>query len=250
MLKACINGPRHPWEHPALPVTPAQLARDVARVAAAGADAVHLHVKDQQGSDTLDGGALADVLAEVDGTAAGVPLGVTTGAWALPDPAERVAAIAAWTARPDFAAVNWHEDGADDVAAVLLEQDVAVEAGLWHVQAVEAWLGSPHRDRCCRVLLELPDGPDPAGTEAEAERLLARLRAGVGDRIPVVLHGAGSSAWPALAYAARCGLSTRIGLEDVLALPDGSPAPDNVALVRAARGVLDAGGTPAERPRR
>jgi uncharacterized protein (DUF849 family) len=165
-----------------------------------------------------------------------------------------VAAIAAWTARPDFASVNWHEDGAEDVAAALLEQDVGVEAGLWHVQAVEAWLESPYRDRCCRVLLELPDGLDPAGTEAEAEQLLARLHAGVGDRIPVLLHGEGSSAWPALACAARCRLSTRIGLEDVLVLPDGSPAPDNVALVRAARRVLGEaagdGDTPAQRPRR
>ncbi|MGN6634958.1 MAG: 3-keto-5-aminohexanoate cleavage protein [Oryzihumus sp.] len=33
----------------------------------------------------------------------------------------------------------------------------------------------------------------------------------------------------------RRGLDTRVGLEDTLRLPDGTPAPDNAALVAAAR---------------
>jgi uncharacterized protein (DUF849 family) len=35
--------------------------------------------------------------------------------------------------------------------------------------------------------------------------------------------------------AAALGLMLRIGLEDVAELPDGSPAPDNAALVAATR---------------
>ncbi len=45
--------------------------------------------------------------------------------------------------------------------------------------------------------------------------------------VPVLLHGEGTSAWPALLLAGRLGLSTRIGLEDVLVLPDGAQAADN-----------------------
>jgi len=41
-----------------------------------------------------------------------------------------------------------------------------------------------------------------------------------------------------LRHANRRGLQTRIGLEDALELPDGSRAPDNVALVAAARTIL------------
>jgi uncharacterized protein (DUF849 family) len=41
LLKACVNGPRRPGEHRAQPVTAADLATDVRRVVAAGADAVH-----------------------------------------------------------------------------------------------------------------------------------------------------------------------------------------------------------------
>jgi len=238
LLKACVNGPRLPAEHAALPVTPAALAADVAAVVAAGAGAVHLHVKDGEGVDTLGHDELAAVLAAVGAAAPGVPIGVTTGAWTIPDPAGRVAAIRSWSTQPDFASVNWHETGADSVAEALLGRGVGVEAGLWHSAAVAAWLGSPYRDRCCRVLIELPDGLDQVATEAEADRLLAEVRAGVHDRIPVLMHGEGTSCWPALRLASRRGLDTRIGLEDVLELPDGSPAPDNRSLVVAARALL------------
>jgi len=145
--------------------------------------------------------------------------------------------VRGWTALPDFASVNWHEPGAEQVATTLLERGVGVEAGLWHAEAVDAWLASPSRDRCVRGLLELPDGLDEAATLAEAGRLLALVRE-YHVRTPVLLHGEGSSCWPALQEAVQQGLATRIGLEDVLELPDGSLASDNVALVDAARALL------------
>lgn len=238
LLKACLNGVRRSAEHPALPVTPAALARDTALVVAAGAGAVHLHVKDREGADTLGAAEMTAVLAAVRAAAPGVPIGVTTGAWTIPDPRGRVAAIRSWSALPDFASVNWHEPGADVVAAVLLERGVDVEAGLWRADAVAAWQSSPSRDRCFRVLVELPGGLDPAGTQAEADRLLAQISAGAGADPPVLLHGYGTSCWPALRHAGRLGLATRIGLEDTLELPDGSAAPNDGALVVAARAIL------------
>ena len=197
-------------------------------VRAAGADAVHLHVKDAAGRDTLDGATLGEVLAAVRAAVPGLPLGVTTGAWTEPDPAARVAAVRGWSALPDFASVNWHEDGAEDLAEALLDRGVGVEAGIWHSRAARAWLVSPLRDRCLRVLVELPDRTDQL---ARGERLAAMVDDGSRE---VLLHGEGGSAWPLLRLAAARGLATRIGLEDVLVLPDGSAAPDNASLVRAA----------------
>ena len=237
LLKACLNGARLPAEHPALPVTAAALARDAVAVRAAGADAVHVHVKDADGRDTLEGAALADVLSAVRAAAPGLPVGVTTGAWAEPDPAARVAAVRSWPVLPDFASVNWHEDGAEGVAAALLDRGIGVEAGLWHSRAVEAWQTSPYRDHCLRVLVELPDRPDPGATAGRAARLVALVQ---GAAREVLLHGEGASAWPLLRLAAPQGLATRIGLEDVLVLADGAPAPDNAALVRGARAVVTA----------
>ncbi|WP_432483440.1 3-keto-5-aminohexanoate cleavage protein [Kineococcus esterisolvens] len=251
MLKACVNGARGPGEHPALPVTPGELARDVAEVAAAGADAVHLHVKDAAGADTLDAAALAEVLAAVREAAPAVPVGVTTGAWALPDPVRRLAAIRSWERSallPDFASVNWHEDGADEIAGALLQLGIGVEAGIWHRAGAGTWLASVHRHRCVRVLLELPDGLAEPQVQHQAEQLLHLVERSHDDaaREPqVLLHGEGATAWTALRLAGRWGLSTRTGLEDVLVLPDGSPAADNAALVSAARQLLRA---PASAP--
>ena len=87
-LQACANGAHRPEEHPALPVTPAALAAEVQAVYAAGADGVHLHVKDAEGVNTLDGDALAAVLTAVRGAAPDLPVGVTTSAWSLPDPTD------------------------------------------------------------------------------------------------------------------------------------------------------------------
>ncbi len=239
LLQACLNGPRRPREHPALPGAPAAIADDAVRAAAAGAAAVHVHPKDDDGADSLRARDADAVVAALRNRAPGLVVGVTTGAWAQPDPAARVAAIRAWTVLPDVASVNWHEDGADDVAAALLDRGIGVEAGLWHSDALAAWLSSPHRDRCFRVLLELPDGPGPgpADAVAEADRLLAAL--GRAHRDTVLLHGEGTTCWPILRHAAALGLDSRIGLEDVLVLPDGSPAPDNAALVGAARRLTD-----------
>ena len=188
-LKACVNGPRKPSEHPALPVTADDLAREVAGVRAAGADAAHVHVKDAEGIDTFAADSLEAVVQGVRSAAPGMPLGVTTGAWALPDPRDRVAAIEGWRLLPDFASVNWHEDGADDVAAALLRRGVGVEAGLWHDEAVAAWGRSPLRQRCLRILLELPDGLDPVGAVEMADRLHRAVRDLSGDALPILLHG-------------------------------------------------------------
>ena len=135
--------------------------------------------------------------------------------------------------------MNWHEDGAEDLAAALLDRGVGVEAGIWHSRAARAWLGSPLRGRCLRVLVELPDRPDADATEDRALRLVDLVR---GAAREVLLHGEGASAWPMLRLAAARGLATRIGLEDVLVLPDGSPAPGNAALVRAAVTACEAVG--------
>ena len=241
LLQACVNGNRMPADHPALPITAADLAAEAISVVAIGADALHLHVKHDDGTDTLDADTLARVLTAVRKAAPDLEVGVTTGAWAEPDPARRVAALQSWTELPDVASVNWHEKGAEDVAATLLERGVGVEAGLWHAEAVEAWLASPLRDWCRRVLLELPDGLDGLTTESEARRLLGLLHTGPGSQVPVLLHGEGSSTWATLACAARWGLATRIGLEDTLVLPDGTTAPGNAALVTAARARVRGG---------
>jgi uncharacterized protein (DUF849 family) len=232
---ACLNGPRLPAEHPRLPISPDAIAADAAAAVAAGAAAVHVHPKDIDGVDTLDADVVAAVISAIRAAAPSIPVGVTTGAWALPDPHRRVTVIRAWSVLPDFASVNWHEAGANDVATALLDRGVGVEAGLWHEQAIGAWLAFPRRDDCLRVLLEV-DHPVGDGL-AQAAALVAALGAAA-STVPVLLHGVDQAAWPVLRYALRHRFDVRIGLEDALTLPDGSPAAGNADLVAAARMLL------------
>ncbi|WP_232072526.1 3-keto-5-aminohexanoate cleavage protein [Phytohabitans flavus] len=49
MLKACLNGSLRRHEHPAVPITPAEVAADAVRCESAGAAAVHVHPRDEEG---------------------------------------------------------------------------------------------------------------------------------------------------------------------------------------------------------
>lgn len=129
LLKACLNGARLPAEHPALPATPKALARDIGLVAAAGVGAVHFHPKDPAGVDTLEADALAAALVAARSARPAVPLGITTGAWAVADPEERATLVRSWPVLPDFASVNWHEPGAEALTAALLSAGSASKRG-------------------------------------------------------------------------------------------------------------------------
>ncbi|KUL33814.1 hypothetical protein ADL22_31875 [Streptomyces sp. NRRL F-4489] len=230
MLQVCLNGPRTAAGSGAVPMTPAALAEAARRAVAAGAQDVHLHPKTPCGQDSLSprvvGPAVAAVREAVD-----VPVGVTTGAWAEPDAARRAERIASWTVLPDHASVNWHEPGADTVAAALLARGVGVEAGIWAgTEAAARFAASPLAPRVLRVLAEVIGDTDPVTAPATARALLAELAAIPHGR-PVLLHGHDGGAWPVLQLAGELGLASRIGIEDTLVLPDGTPAGGNDELV-------------------
>jgi uncharacterized protein (DUF849 family) len=232
-VKACINGARTPDAHPGLPVTPEQLAAEALAAHRAGAKAVHLHPKSRYGVDSLEPDIVEAAVSAVRHAVPGLPLGVTTGYWALPDANARLATVKSWETLPDFASVNWNEPGAEELADMLLMRGVGVEAGLFDAEAVASWAGSELAPHCMRVMIEL--GPD--GDVAAADSLLEQVTA-ARSPAPVLLHGFDGSCWPLLEHAGRLGLQTRVGLEDTLTLPDGSAAPDNAALVAAAVSLL------------
>jgi uncharacterized protein (DUF849 family) len=232
-VKACINGARTPDQHPNLPVTPDQLAAAAIAAHRAGAQAVHMHPKSADGVDSLHGDVVGAAVRAVRAAVPGLPLGVTTGFWALPDAQARLRAVEAWTVLPDFASLNWHEPGSEELAHLLLDKGLGVEVGLFHAEAVASWAKSDLAKHCMRAMIELQGDADVA----EAEDMLERVFA-VGSPAPVLLHGLDESCWPLLEYAGERGVQTRIGLEDTVKLPDGSVAPDNGALVSAAVSLL------------
>jgi uncharacterized protein (DUF849 family) len=235
MLKACLNGARAVGCHPMLPVSAAQLAREGALAVAAGAGSLHIHPRDASGDESL---WPDDVAAAVDAVRAAcprTPVGVTTGAWIEPDPDRRLALIATWGGRPDFASVNFSEDGAEHMCELLLQLGVGIEPGLATPADAERLLSSGYAEAALRILLEPlePDLQSALGSVITVERMLRSA----GVTTSLLTHGTGPTAWPVLRAAYAAGHDMRIGFEDTLELADGTPAKDNAELVAAAFAV-------------
>jgi uncharacterized protein (DUF849 family) len=232
LLKVALNGARAPEEHPALPVRPGEQAVSAAAALRAGAGAVHLHARGADGRESLAAADVDATLAAVRATCGAAPVGVSTGAWIVPDPAARLVAVERWRHRPDFASVNFHEAGAVEIARALLRRSVGVEAGLTSAEAARTLVASGLGASCLRLLLE-PQEVEPAAALRTVVLIEAILADGRVDA-PRLLHGVGPTAWPLLTAARRRGYDGRIGLEDTLLLPDGRQARDNAELVTAA----------------
>lgn len=88
----------------------------------------------------------------------------------------------------------------------------------------------------------LPLSPAALARDATAVREAGAgaFATSAGIRCPIVQHGFGPNAWPLLEDAISRGYDVRIGLEDTLLMPDGSPAKDNAALVAAAAAMVTA----------
>ena len=186
-LTACLNGSRRAGEHPALPLTPDEVARAAGDAVAAGATDVHVHPRDASGRESLAAEDVGSCVAAVRAAVPGVRVGVTTLA---PAGTDREALVRSWRVLPDAASVNWHEPGAAPLARCLLERGVDVEAGLWQPVAARAFMASGLSGACARVLVE-PMEAELSDALANAEQVLALVRP-VGR--PLQLHGDGGTA--------------------------------------------------------
>ena len=235
LIKACLNGSRAPEEHPALPVTPDELAEAAVAAVAAGAGALHIHPRGANGAQMLAAGDQSAALLAIRAHLPVIPLGVSTAAWIEPDVERRLAAISSWRdapSLPNFASVNVGEEGDEAVCEALLALGIGVEAGLATPADAQRLLASGLASHCLRILIE-PDEEDATAALHAAWQIIAALDAGGIDQ-PRLLHGAAEATWPVLDLALQLDYATRIGLEDTLALPDGRRARDNAELVAEA----------------
>ena len=236
-IQAAINGRRSKAEHPLIPISSSELAEATLGAAAAGAKAIHFHARAHDGQETLDSTDVAENLIAVHARAKGVPVGVSTGAWIVTDLEVRLSKIHAWKVLPDFASVNFHEDGATELTQLLLDRRVGVEAGIVSVNAARQFISSGLANQCLRVLIEPQEKSLEAalGTASAIEAMLD----GAGVQTPRILHGVDTTVWELMDEAIRRGHSVRIGFEDTLELRNGKTARDNAELVREANSNLE-----------
>jgi len=237
IVQACLNGARARGYHPALPISSDELARDGAACIAAGAAELHVHAHTPDGRESL---------AEVDETVLalrracpGTLIGVSTGAWIEGDEQKTRRSIGSWQELPDYASVNLSEPDAPILIDQLDRMRLGVEAGLATVADAERFVALSKQPSVFRVLIEMEEqNIERAMQEADGIASVLERHA---MRRPILLHGLDATVWSFVRLARDRRWSTRVGLEDGIALPDGTIAPDNAALVAAAAAIFRAG---------
>jgi uncharacterized protein (DUF849 family) len=231
-LKAAINGGLSRADHPAVPLRLDEIVEECVRTVAAGADVVHTHTFGADGGQSIAPDDIAALVRAVRRGAPGIAVGTTAGLWTCDGQTDRLAKIGQWSVFPDFVAVTFSEDGADEAASLLVGRGIELESAVWSLADVPALLDSRTLHRNVRILIE-PQGldPDEAVNVCREARHLIR-EAGV--QCPLLYHGDGPTVWPVFRAAIEDGVQVRIGFEDGVELPDGAIATDNVALVQAA----------------
>ena len=227
LVKCCLNGARPFEEHPALPRSAADAAREAAAAVAAGAGAIHVHPRDAPGAESLDASVIAEWVGAIHDACPGVPVGVSTGWWIVPDLQIRLAQIAQWREPlPDFASVNLNEEGAPEVARACLQRGVGIEAGLATAADVEPLIAAGLNGSWLRLLVEVDELTEVTRLDAALDE--TELSA------PRLYHGFDAGTWPVIGEALERDRDVRVGLEDTLVLPDGSAPRGNAELVAAA----------------
>jgi uncharacterized protein (DUF849 family) len=223
-VKACLNGGRTRAEHPAVPLAPAELAADAIAVRRAGAFAVHVRPRDGGGAQTMEARVCDASVAAVRAAVPGLLVGLSTSEAIDPDPFARAAALRAWRRRPDFVSVNLSELGWAGIVRAALRAGIGVEVGLAAPADADEFACSPFTHQVVRALVEVDGGVEEA-------RATAQL---IPDGVPQLWHGYGEQTWDVISAAAAAGVDVRVGLEDVLVLPNGRVAANNAELVAAA----------------
>jgi len=100
MLQVTPNGPYGKDFHPRLPVSLEELIDDLRSCFEVGARGVHLHTRDRQGNESLMPRDVNRTASAVRGLAdqcgIDVEIGLTTGAWIVPDLHSRIEMISDW----------------------------------------------------------------------------------------------------------------------------------------------------------
>lgn len=240
LMVAPTGARRSKADHPGLPVTPAECAAAGAACHAAGAGAVHLHVRDAAGLHSLDPTLYRDATARLRAAAGpDLVIQITTEAVGRYTTAQQIDTVRA--VEPEAVSIAVKElvpdPSAEPAAAGLYawarDRRIAVQHIIYTVDELERMLDLAARGVIPghRHSVIFPLGRYAAGQEsdpAELVPLLARLRdSGSADRFDWWVCAFGRAETPSLVAAAALGGHCRIGFENSLVHADGSVASSN-----------------------
>ncbi|MEM8959193.1 MAG: 3-keto-5-aminohexanoate cleavage protein [Pseudomonadota bacterium] len=234
-------------DHPALPTTLPQILDTARSCFAAGADGLHLHLRDETGGHLLDAGAYCEALAALSETVPGMAVQITTEAAGLYKPAAQRALVR--DTAPALVSIGLREllSAGEETEALRLYADCA-QAGT----AVQHILYDPGdltrlanllredllRDRALQLLFVLGSHGGRAGTPSDLNGFLIEMsKLGLSPDWAVCCFGAGETHCLRLAHGA--GGKLRVGFENNWIAADGTIAPDNASRVAEVRALID-----------
>lgn len=228
-------------DHPALPVTIPEIVATARACHAAGAGAIHAHVRDADGAHVLDAGLYSELIAEMARTVPGMPVQITTEAAGRYSPAEQRTVLRRIS--PEGVSIALAEMLADgDRAAARRSYHALAEAGV----AVQHILYDP--GQIAALAAEIAAGTIPssgvqvlyvlgrytAGQQSDPGMLAPFVHAalGVGLHEDWAICAFGKAETACLRHARSMGGKARVGFENNLRMSDGRRATDNAARVR------------------
>ncbi|WP_413707414.1 3-keto-5-aminohexanoate cleavage protein [Ralstonia sp. Ralssp110] len=241
-------------DHPALPITPDELAACARQCVEAGAAMLHLHVRRPDGTHSLEPGDYRPAIAAVQRAVGdALVIQITTEAVGIYAPEQQMASVR--VLQPEAISAALRElvpDAAYEAEAARFFGELAATRTAIQYILYSADDVVRYRDLRARgVLPETPHwvlfvlGRYSAGQRSDPTDLLPFLQAWAdgGDvtaNVPWAMCAFGPREAECALTAALLGGHARLGFENNMALPDGSTAPDNAALVTNLRRHLDA----------
>lgn len=234
-------------DHPALPITKAEIVREAASWRDAGASMLHLHIRDAEGRHSLDPDIYKDVLSAVrEVVGQDMVLQMTTEAGGIFDRETQMAAARA--VRPEAISLALREIAPDQSH----DGELAEFLGWMRKEGIAPQVILYDRGDLMR-LVDLARQGTIDGAETSVLYVLGRYSEDQTSKPVELLSFLGVNGLPfrdwmvcafgrdesrCAALAALLGGHVRVGFENNLHLPDGDIAPDNTAVIEATAAML------------
>ncbi len=230
-------------DHPAIPLTLPETVETTRACQRAGADALHLHIRDADGRHSLDAGRYREALAELSHAVPEMRVQITTEAAGIFSVEDQLACLRG--VRPEWTSVSVREiarapELADHLYGTCADQGTEVQHILYDAEDIDllmqwqtAGIVRP-RQRSVILVLGRYDTGQPSHPSAVAPFAATLLRG-----TPWMLCAFGPAEHACLREAARLGGACRVGLENSLTNSQGHPWRDNASSVAALRHIFE-----------
>ncbi len=255
MIMAAPNGARRTRaHHPALPMTPEDIAAEARACADAGASVLHLHVRTPEGGHTLDAAAYEAAIAAIERRVGDrLIIQITSESAGIYAPEQQIGAVEAVPARAvslalrELIAGDDMEQRAQAFFLKLAGRGTAPQFILYSPDDVRRFCALQERRVIpfVRPFVLFVLGRHGAQGPSSPGDLDAYVEALGGRDFPWMMCAFGARENECAARAIALGGHVRVGFENNLHLPDGSLARSNADLVAiAGDAVLRSGGQP------